>query len=180
MAIAKTRGQPISLRSHLKHHGRFYASAALGIMVWVLAASFGQFRQFALAGDAFFSAYLVSTIAILRHLTPGQMRKRAAWGDEGIGVYCVYRSYRDRTQSGIDFSLLNEPKHARSFSARAFFAQRATWLDHAAYNHGVSLRPYLLCQSCRRTVKRTMAALLFQTPDERAHGSFFTTPLWLA
>ena len=42
--------------SYLKHHWRFYASVALGILVWVSTGMLARPLHVTVAGDAFFGA----------------------------------------------------------------------------------------------------------------------------
>ncbi|HEY5339064.1 MAG TPA: DUF1345 domain-containing protein, partial [Rhizomicrobium sp.] len=72
------------LAHHARRHGRFYLSLALGIGAWFLVSGFGQAPRMAAAGDTFFAAYLLLTLAIDLRVTPDGLRSRAAEDDEGI------------------------------------------------------------------------------------------------
>jgi uncharacterized membrane protein len=73
---------------HLRHHGRFYLSALLGIALWKGLEATGFAHPLVAAGDAFFATYLLST-ALLVTGTPEAMRRRATYEDEGIGLIFI-------------------------------------------------------------------------------------------
>src|SRR5829696_4663662 len=75
---------PLSIRAHFEHHKRFYTAAALGILIWTLTRMFALPVHLAVAGDAFFGVYLLSTLGMAHRATPSEMRTRAAVKDEGI------------------------------------------------------------------------------------------------
>ena len=76
---------------HLRHHGRFYLSGLLGLLVWV----FSHFvldvpaLGIVIAGSAFFVLYLILTAFFVPSLTPAQLRKRADFDDEGIALIAL-------------------------------------------------------------------------------------------
>jgi uncharacterized membrane protein len=74
------------LRNHLSHHGRFYASAIVGALVFVFARSLVQPLRFLVAGDSFFALYLIAIAVMVARVTPKDLRARAAREDEGIVI----------------------------------------------------------------------------------------------
>ena len=74
------------MRSHLRHHDRFYASLLLGVLVWAAMVWRDPSLAPVLAGDAFFGAYLALTALLALRATPDDMRRRAGYEDEGIPV----------------------------------------------------------------------------------------------
>ena len=102
---------PTSILAHLKHHGRFYVSALLGIAVWTLTILAGQKQSFALAGDVFFGVYLLSMMHMTRSLTAKGLRKRAASRDEGIGLIILIALGAISLSLGSIFLLLGEPRN---------------------------------------------------------------------
>ncbi len=73
------------MKSHWKHHARFYVSALFGVIVWAATGSTSALRP-VLAGDGFFAFYLASTALLMLRATPDHLRQRASYEDEGILV----------------------------------------------------------------------------------------------
>ena len=73
------------MKSHWKHHARFYVSALFGVIVWTATGRSPALRP-VLAGDAFFAFYLASTALLMLRATPDHLRRRASYEDEGILV----------------------------------------------------------------------------------------------
>ncbi|GAA0570927.1 DUF1345 domain-containing protein [Rhizomicrobium electricum] len=71
-------------RSHLYHHGRFYAALAVGVFVYAMFRIFGGPQPLAASGDAFFVVYLAGALGVLLGHTPEDLKRRAARQDEGI------------------------------------------------------------------------------------------------
>ena len=71
---------------HLRHHARFYIFGSVGILAWVLAETFIHIPapDIAIAGDVFFTLYLILALIFVAELTPAHLRKRAEFDDEGI------------------------------------------------------------------------------------------------
>jgi uncharacterized membrane protein len=105
----KGQAVPRSIRAHFEHHKRFYAAAALGILIWTVTWMFALPVHLAVAGDAFFLVYLLSMLGMAHRARPSEMRTRAAVKDEGIvlivlitlaaiglrgGFQCARRSWR--------------------------------------------------------------------------------------
>lgn len=72
--------------SHLYHHGRFYAAAGVGLLVYAAFAIAGGPQPVAAAGDAFFLVYLAAALGVLIGHTTDDLKRRAARQDEGILV----------------------------------------------------------------------------------------------
>jgi len=74
------------LRNHLRHHGRFYAAAAIGALVFSFADGMPRPIRFLAAGDSFFAIYLAAIAVMIARVTARDLRARAAWEDEGIAI----------------------------------------------------------------------------------------------
>ena len=73
-------------RSHLAHHGRFYACLFLGAVVFALAAPLRPPVRLLAGGDAFFAAYIVALLAVAIRISPKELDRKADIEDEGIAV----------------------------------------------------------------------------------------------
>jgi len=74
------------IEGHLRHHGRFYAAAALGICVYA-ALSYAHLPVAnAAAGDTFFAVYLTASSWLLLTSTRADVKRRAATEDEGVMI----------------------------------------------------------------------------------------------
>lgn len=71
-------------RSHFYHHSRFYASLAVGGVVFAAVRASGGQAFVAAAGDAFFLTYLASVMPIMLRHTTEDLKRRAAREDEGM------------------------------------------------------------------------------------------------
>lgn len=77
----------VSPSGHLRHHWRFYASLAIGGLLWLAVARLAPALRLVAAGDGFFAAYLVfAAWLIARRPSPDHLRRRASSEDEGITV----------------------------------------------------------------------------------------------
>ena len=97
------------LRSHLVHHGRFYAAALLGLIVWSATSRAASSLRPVIAGDVFFATYLVSTALLALRATPDDMRRRASYEDEGILVIVLLTLGAIGFCLAAIFALLNDP-----------------------------------------------------------------------
>lgn len=68
---------------HLFHHGRFYAAAALGVVVYVLATVLHWPVPPSAAGDAFFAIYLATSAYLLTKRATVHVQTCAQTEDEG-------------------------------------------------------------------------------------------------
>ena len=75
--------------SHFRSHGRFYATAAIGLAAGVAAVPVDLPVALAVGGNVFFLVYLFLTWRFARRLTPDRLRDRAAQDDEGILVIVI-------------------------------------------------------------------------------------------
>jgi uncharacterized membrane protein len=109
MQIRSGRGWSRSISARFKHHWRFYVSLALGALVWVLTWSIQIPIHLAMAGNAFFGAYLVMMVGKVRHMTPLELRARSASADEGIILIVVITLAAIALSFQSIFSVLNAP-----------------------------------------------------------------------
>jgi len=79
----------VSLNGHLRHHGRFYAAALLGLLVYALMRLAHGPEPAAAAGDTFFTVYLAASAYLLLTSTKENLKTRAAIEDEGILIVIV-------------------------------------------------------------------------------------------
>lgn len=73
-----------SLRRHVKHHARFYASLSVGVVVAVATAAGDLPVRPLAAGDAFFAVYVVSMAVMATRASADDLRRRSRYEDEGI------------------------------------------------------------------------------------------------
>ena len=95
------------MKSHWKHHARFYVSAFFGVIVWAATGRTAALRP-VLAGDAFFAFYLASTALLMLRATPDDMRRRASYEDEGIVLIVLLTLGAIAFWLVAIFALLNE------------------------------------------------------------------------
>ncbi len=93
-------------RLHVRHHGRFYAAAVLGIVVWAVSWKLAPALRFVLAGDIFFGAYLVLTAMVAVAATPDDIRDKAGYEDEGNFVIVLLTLAAIAVCIGAIFSLI--------------------------------------------------------------------------
>src|SRR3712207_1269266 len=96
-----------SNRAHLMRHVRLYGAALFGAATWLVLERLDLPLRLPVAGIAFFGAYLASTAAMLRQITPHYLRRRAAWEDEGIVLIVVLTLLAIALSLGGLVSLLN-------------------------------------------------------------------------
>ncbi|HWA89632.1 MAG TPA: DUF1345 domain-containing protein [Rhizomicrobium sp.] len=73
-------------RSHLAHHGRFYACAVLGALVFALTGSLDAPVRLLAGGDSFFLSYIAVMAVVALRITPRALDKKADVEDEGIAI----------------------------------------------------------------------------------------------
>ncbi len=73
-------------KAHLYHHGRFYAAALVGGVVYAVFRLLAWPQPTAAAGDAFFLVYLAAVSRVLLKHTTEDLKRRAALEDEGIAI----------------------------------------------------------------------------------------------
>ena len=77
------------MRNHLVHHDRFYLSALVGTLVWTAAGALPPPIRLLLAGDAFFAVYVATMAVLATNSTADELRRRAAYEDEGIFLIVI-------------------------------------------------------------------------------------------
>jgi uncharacterized membrane protein len=74
------------INRHLRHHGRFYAAAALGAAVYAAMSLAHVSFAAAAAGDTFFAVYLTASIWLVLKSTKTDVKRRAQTEDEGAMI----------------------------------------------------------------------------------------------
>ncbi len=74
---------------HFRHHRRFYLAFLGGLAVGGAVAGVGPGVRIAFGGNTFFALYLVSTAWVARGVTVSDLRKKASFEDEGIGLIAI-------------------------------------------------------------------------------------------
>ena len=106
-----------SSRNHVLHHGRFYLSATTGVVVWAAAVAWEWWAQpvhLLLAGDAFFSVYVVLMAVLATRSSADELRRRARYEDEGIVLIILIALSAIALSIGSIFAVLAEPDHPGS------------------------------------------------------------------
>ncbi len=97
-----------SIAAHAHHHIRFYLAALFGVAVWFVTREIADTSlRLALAGDGFFSAYLLTMIAFTVGVTPEHLRRRADIEDEGATLIVVITIAAISLSLGAIFEVLN-------------------------------------------------------------------------
>lgn len=127
-----------SSRNHVRHHGRFYASVLVGIVVWALAVAWeatvpwqwwDQPVHLLLAGDAFFGVYVVLMAFLATGSTADELRRRARYEDEGIVLIILIALSAIALSIGSIFAVLADTGHPASLSlALAIASVPLGWL----------------------------------------------------
>ena len=95
---------------HLHRHWRFYAAAALGLVVYfVMPVAYAPVAGEA-AGDAFFLTYLFASAVLLANANKMDLKKRAAEEDEGIMLVLLLALFAVGFSIVGIFILLNQGK----------------------------------------------------------------------
>lgn len=92
---------------HVRHHARFYAAAAAGLLAWLVAGGFAAPLRLLVGGDSFFIVYLALTAALALGGTPATIRRRAAYEDEGGFIIIVMTLIAAAISLGAIFVLVN-------------------------------------------------------------------------
>jgi len=71
---------------HIRHHGRFYGAALVGLVLWLAAWALHWPLPPLIGGEAFFVIYLALMARFAIRITPEGLRRRAAVEDEGIPI----------------------------------------------------------------------------------------------
>jgi len=105
---------------HVRHHGRFYAAAAAALVAWFATPGFATPLHLLVAGDTFFVVYLGLTATLALGGTPADMRRRAAYEDEGGFVIILMTAISTAISFGAIFVLVNrEDVHALELALSA-------------------------------------------------------------
>jgi len=99
-----------SARDHVRHHGRFYASALLGLGTWTGGAMLRPAMRMVVAGNGFFAIYLASTALFALRSTPDDMRRRASYADEGMTLIILITLCAISLSLGAIFALVGGGK----------------------------------------------------------------------
>lgn len=119
----------LSPRGHLRHHWRFYASAVVGILLWLAMSRLAPSLRLVAAGDAAFVVYLLLVGALVaRRSTPEHLRRRAASEDEGIGVILVINAAAIVLSFYSIFAILDESEPGLLHLALAVAGVPLGWL----------------------------------------------------
>ncbi|MFM8535711.1 MAG: DUF1345 domain-containing protein [Acidimicrobiia bacterium] len=97
---------------HVRLHARFYAAAGVGVLSWLVAASLAGALRLLIAGDIFFVVYLALTALLALNGTPADMRKRAAYEDEGSFIIILMTVIASAISLGAIFTLVNREETA--------------------------------------------------------------------
>jgi uncharacterized membrane protein len=73
-------------RAHVSRHRRFYFSALLGILSWLVTGGLARAERYAVAGDTFFGVYLVMMSVLAFQTSPDDLRNEAETEDEGVAL----------------------------------------------------------------------------------------------
>ncbi|MHB1219564.1 MAG: DUF1345 domain-containing protein [Alphaproteobacteria bacterium] len=97
-----------AVREHVVHHIRFYMAVGLGSAIWALTHKLPPELRLVAAGDAAFLFYLVTMTMLAGGLTPGSMRERASYEDEGMPVIVVITLAAIGLSMASIFAILNK------------------------------------------------------------------------
>lgn len=74
---------------HARHHWRFYTAALIGLAAGTAGSLLPAPLPFVIGGDVFFVAYLVLMAWQAKSLTLAELRRRAAFEDEGMPLIAL-------------------------------------------------------------------------------------------
>jgi uncharacterized membrane protein len=119
----------VSPSGHLRHHWRFYASLALGFLLWLAVARLAPALRLVAAGDGFFIAYLLfAAWMIARRSSPEHLRRRASSEDEGITVIVLITAIAIVVSFYSIFAILDETAPGVLHLALAIVGVPLGWL----------------------------------------------------
>ena len=84
----------------------------IGLLAWIASGSLAAALRLLIAGDAFFVVYLALTALLALGGTPADMRKRAAYDDEGGFIIIVMTVIASALSLGAIFTLVNREEAA--------------------------------------------------------------------
>lgn len=92
---------------HIRHHGRFYCAALIGLALWLAARVLHWPLPPLVGGDAFFLIYLALMARFALGITPEGLRRRASVEDEGIPLIILLALAAVVLSLAAIFALLN-------------------------------------------------------------------------
>lgn len=105
--LAFERITRLKIGTHLARYVRFYAPAALGILVWLIGRNMEESVRLLAAGITFFTTHLVAMAALAAPSKHECFRKRASRGDEGLWLIAVITGLAVVVSLSAVFALLN-------------------------------------------------------------------------
>lgn len=74
---------------HIAHHRWFYIAFAIGAVATAVGRIVDPAATISIGGDVFYASYLVFVAGVAIHMSPADLRRRAASDDEGIGFIAL-------------------------------------------------------------------------------------------
>ncbi|MBC6982190.1 DUF1345 domain-containing protein [Caulobacter sp. 17J80-11] len=96
-------------------HIRFYASALLGVVVWLATPGLERALRLVLAGDVFFAAHLTAMGLMMARARGAMFMDRARLDDDGIVLITLITLAVVGLSLGAIFALLNSPERPGAF-----------------------------------------------------------------
>jgi uncharacterized membrane protein len=93
---------------HFRHHRRFYAALAVGLVLWAALGRLAPSIAPVAAGDGFFAVFLAAEILFVARVTVTELRRHASVSDEGILVVVLITLTAISLSMGAIFSILNQ------------------------------------------------------------------------
>jgi uncharacterized membrane protein len=97
---------------HVLHHRWFYVALALGLLSAVVTHTIDPSSAVSIGGDVFYGTYLLFVGGVALNMTPAELRRRSASGDEGIGFIAIITLVAVCFSLSSIFRLLNSPVKA--------------------------------------------------------------------
>jgi uncharacterized membrane protein len=96
--------------NHWHHHAKFYLSLAAGAAALAAAYALKARMPMAIAGDTFFTVYILAFVEALRRFTPDALKQRAKVEDEGAFLVSLIIVTVIAQTCGAIFTTLNDKK----------------------------------------------------------------------
>jgi uncharacterized membrane protein len=100
---------PSRVVDHVLHHRWFYIAFALGGVAFGVSSFLDPPATISIGGDDFYGAYLLFVVANALDMTPADLRRKAAFEDEGIIFIALITSAALCLSLTSIFRLLNAP-----------------------------------------------------------------------